>query len=213
MLKKPEPWKEFLNDQEGVLSLKPWDDAAKLGINKKNGWPALRAIFRQAWSEYIFFSHSILYLIPFIAESGRTGAVKWGAINKDPETYYDPEYSAGVVLTVPERLTASELKELWDHLVFMEQTGKPFYFLSEEKSKDKAPNTDPPVESPTSQHFSLDEGIPLPFECSLAEHTKCLLEMTPDTQIGKIFIKLVKMVDLLEVRFMFFCNCLNHNFF
>lgn len=54
--KKPEPWKQFVNNQQGVLSLKPWNDVVNLGINKKIGWPAIKEVVRQAWSECMFSS-------------------------------------------------------------------------------------------------------------------------------------------------------------
>lgn len=65
-VKKQDPWMKFLNNKDGELSLISWDDAIKLGLNKKNGWQPIREIVIQAWSEYIVIFSFGFYLILFI---------------------------------------------------------------------------------------------------------------------------------------------------
>ena len=43
-------------DEDGVLSLKPWEEVTELKANKTNIALVLREIMRQAWGEYILFS-------------------------------------------------------------------------------------------------------------------------------------------------------------
>lgn len=52
--KQQDIWMNFLNEEDGVLSLKSWEDAINLGLNKKNGWCPLKEIIAQAWSESVF---------------------------------------------------------------------------------------------------------------------------------------------------------------
>ena len=50
-------WKKLLDcDEDGVLSLKLWEEVTELKANKTNIALALREIMRQAWGEYILFS-------------------------------------------------------------------------------------------------------------------------------------------------------------
>jgi cobalamin biosynthesis protein CobT len=55
--------------------------------------------------------------------------------------------------------------------------------------------------APTHHHaFEEDEGIPLPSQCTTpAERSVLLQQLAPDTLLGRIFGKLVKLVDVLEV--------------
>jgi len=45
-------WKQLLNENDGVYSLKPWEEVLKAGANKATIGLACREVMRQAWSEY-----------------------------------------------------------------------------------------------------------------------------------------------------------------
>ena len=45
-------WMQLLNENDGVYSLKPWEEVLKAKANKINIGLACREIMRQAWSEY-----------------------------------------------------------------------------------------------------------------------------------------------------------------
>ena len=55
-------WMMLLNSSDdGVLSLKLWEDVSDAKANKFNIALALRAVMRQAWSECTLFNHYFLY--------------------------------------------------------------------------------------------------------------------------------------------------------
>ena len=49
------------SSDDGVLSLKSWEDVSDAKANKFNIALALRAVMRQAWSECTLFYHCFLY--------------------------------------------------------------------------------------------------------------------------------------------------------
>lgn len=49
---KDNDWKQLLNEDDGVYSLKPWEEVVEMKANKTNIALACREIMRQAWSEY-----------------------------------------------------------------------------------------------------------------------------------------------------------------
>ena len=49
------------SSDDGVLSLKSWEDVSDAKANKFNIALALRAVTRQAWSECTIFYHYFLY--------------------------------------------------------------------------------------------------------------------------------------------------------
>lgn len=49
------------SSDDGVLSLKSWEDVSDVKANKFNIALALRAVMRQAWSECTLFYHYFLY--------------------------------------------------------------------------------------------------------------------------------------------------------
>lgn len=53
-------WKQLLNNDGGVYSVKSWEEVIEMKANKANIGLACREIMRQAWSEYNI-NNSFLY--------------------------------------------------------------------------------------------------------------------------------------------------------
>ena len=109
-----------------------------------------------------------------------------------------------------------ELEAYWNHWVSLAEAGSPLSFLrkgesqgdrdsgSEEKGGASGGDDEDgrSIEPLThSAFFAIDEGIPLPSECdTTAERTRCLQSLVSrDSGAGKVFIKLVKLVNATEV--------------
>ena len=45
-------WTQLLNDEDGVYSLKTWEEVVETKANKTTIASALRELMKQAWSEY-----------------------------------------------------------------------------------------------------------------------------------------------------------------
>jgi len=203
-------WKKLLDfDEDGVFSLKPWREVSALKANKVNLALALREVMRQAWGEYFFiplFSLSNLR----VEQSGRRGKIPWGKIVTDPEDLIDPKFQLDTSLTNPTRMTLETITAYWKDWVSRDKEGDPFSFLSAEgdvEDKDINHGGDSRGETsknPHPDHFSVDDDIPLPLECETPEErTSCLQRLVPNEgQTNKMFHKLVKKVDTLEVSYM-----------
>ena len=50
-----EAWMKLLDDDDGVLSLKPWEEVTAAKANKINIALALREVMRRTWGEYFFY--------------------------------------------------------------------------------------------------------------------------------------------------------------
>lgn len=59
-------WMQLLDMDDGIFSLKPWQEVCDLKANKVNIALAFREVLRQAWSSYVLFSHYSLCLISVI---------------------------------------------------------------------------------------------------------------------------------------------------
>lgn len=99
----------------------------------------------------------------------------------------------------------------WKDWVSRDKEGDPFCFLSAEDDDDRdqdnnhgGDNTGEKPQSPSPDHFSIDNDIPLPLHCDTPdERTSCLQRLVPNGgQTNQIFHELVRKVDGLEVSYM-----------
>ena len=124
----------------------------------------------------------------------------------------------------PTRMSLENLSIYWKHWVIQDKKGDPFSFsslddnsgqdqsghASDEDGNQEGPshasdedgNQEGPAEVPPPDHFSIDDDIPYPSTCPPNGRTNCLLRLVPkEGETNKMFHKLVKMVDTLEVSF------------
>jgi len=117
------------------------------------------------------------------------------------------------------------IEAYWNHWVSLAKAGSPFSFLSVDKGQgigssrdagkkdgvegeedvddEGGPRDDEESNKALTEPlvFAIDEGILLPCECMTpAERSSCLQDLAPgDNETSKTFVKLVELVDALEV--------------
>ena len=129
-------WKKLLNQDDGVYSLKPWEEVTE--ANSKDIAKACREIVRQAWSEYCIivgnpFFHSNL---GYPGKSGRRGRISWNKILENPRNFIHPKFLLETEFGDPTRIHAKDVQVYWEDWVLRDTKGKPFSFLSV-KGKEK----------------------------------------------------------------------------
>jgi hypothetical protein len=95
---------------------------------------ALRAVMRQAWSEYILFFTTISPNLCYPVQSGRRGKVTWGEIKADPKSLIHPKFLLKVKLENPTRMSLQNISAYWNHWAFKAKKGDSFSFSLEEVS-------------------------------------------------------------------------------
>jgi len=63
-------WIKLLNENDGVYSLKPWEEVMDMKANKVNVGLACREIMRQAWS-VIWNSNNLFYYLTWLSRTVR----------------------------------------------------------------------------------------------------------------------------------------------
>jgi hypothetical protein len=129
-------WKKLLNQDDGVYSLKPWEEVSE--ANSKDIAKACREIVRQAWSEYCIivgnpFFHSNL---GYQGKSGRRGKITWNKILENPRNFIHPRFLLETEFGNPTRIHAKDVQVYWEDWVSRDTKGNPFSFLSV-KGKEK----------------------------------------------------------------------------
>jgi hypothetical protein len=94
------------------------------------------------------------------------------------------------------------LKRYWDHWVDCAEANGPFCFLDEdhalEPSRSVDQNSD--IENEDSPTPAIDEGLPLPCECSTTDERINLLHaLAPDSENGQTCHQIIKLLETLEV--------------
>ena len=133
-------WLNLLDLDEGVYSLKPFEEVLEVEANKVEIGLAFREIMRQAWSEChpTVNIHFSLSDFGYLEQSGRKGKITWRKIDKNPLSLIHPRFLLETKIEDPTRMKLDDLKAYWEAWVSEEAKGHPFSFLSgKEKDEDE----------------------------------------------------------------------------